>query len=451
MIKIKSHLDDEGHVAISKKLIRIDRLLGNVLADAVADAAAVTVKPSLNIVSAAKWCDSRGFTVAKRIAIIQADAWKNSLEVYELKPLPKINVVKQSTVNASALLTHVRQGHRLTKVSNGHRCSGCLVFRSSTNFKYWSLNKCRPKPLNYMLVSRHRSNKRAKVDPYGLEPNPIASSQTSAYDCVDQFSGASSSHCPPSHDIVVQSNGASASTHVANISSAGCQFDVSDDEFPLSEDFDQPTDQACDHVDFPEQWDFGMFQDEDVPSAGSGTSNVDFPPEVVLSVPRGRWIKGKRSAVGTPYEGLVVTGSKTEQRKRVATVRSINALNHSSAKVAASAALATTRQNVGIANSMVDRFGHYGSDGIQYNHDVIDNVHVSHDVKNVHGHPNAFYCGICGAWSAGGSIRNLSEVCSGRVVAARAFQLRLLQVGVIPKPGAVIPAHARKRKLCSSN
>ena len=115
--------------------------------------------------------------------------------------------------------------------------------------------------------------------------------------------------------------------------------------------------------------------------------------------------------------------------------------------MAATAALATTRQNVGIANDIIDRHGVGGSEGPEYNHDVVDQVHPSHCIKTVHGHPNAFFCGYCGAWSSGGSsLKNLSEVCSGKVVKARAFQLRLLQVGVIPKPGATIPAHACSRQ-----
>ena len=74
MFKVKSHLDKIGAVAITDGRIRIDRLLGNALADTVADAAAIVLEPCLNTVSTAKWCDRIGFSVAKRIAVCQADA-----------------------------------------------------------------------------------------------------------------------------------------------------------------------------------------------------------------------------------------------------------------------------------------------------------------------------------------------------------------------------------------
>ena len=124
------------------------------------------------------------------------------------------------------------------------------------------------------------------------------------------------------------------------------------------------------------------------------------------------------------------------------TVGKINIQNRSNERLAASSALATTRQRIGVANDLIDRFDH--SDEVQVNHSIVDAVHFSHNILHVHGHPNAFYCDRCGAWSVGGSLRNLSEVCVGLVVQAHKFQLRLLQCGVIPTPGAKIPAHARK-------
>ena len=96
---------------------------------------------------------------------------------------------------------------------------------------------------------------------------------------------------------------------------------------------------------------------------GSGTSSAGAPLEVAFSVPRGRRLNRKMSAVDTPYEGLVVTGSRAEQRKRAAIVKSINFQSHRSAKVAASAALATIRQNVGNANLLIDRHGVGGREG----------------------------------------------------------------------------------------
>ena len=184
-------------------------------------------------------------------------------------------------------------------------------------------------------------------------------------------------------------------------------------------------------------------------SDGDGTPSAANPREVARSVPKGQRIRSKRPAAGTPYEGLLVTGNKADQLKRLATIRDINLSNRKARKTVAVTALATTRLNVDAANDLVDRHGL--GDSLQYDTALIDQAHHSHNIKEVHGHPNAFYCDRCGSWSAGGTnLRNLSDICIGVIVQARAFQLRLLQVGVLPYPGATIPEFARKRKARSA-
>ena len=220
-------------------------------------------------------------------------------------------------------------------------------------------------------------------------------------------------------------------------------FDDPDNDDMLSEENDL-LDQAPSCVFSEDQQVSYNPQENASASAGNGTPVVHFNPDVVLSVPKDRRIFKKRPAAGTPYEALAVTGNQSEQRRRIAIIKSINAQNHSSRKVVAAKALATVRKRIGEANQLVDRFG---QEDIEYDSNIIDRAHVSHNIKSVHNHPNAFYCDHCGAWSTGGSnLKSLSVACSGQVVKSRAFQLRLLQVGVIPKPGATIPVHARKKR-----
>ena len=62
-------------------------MVGNSLADAVAEEAASRVKPDLNCIKAAKRCEMLGFIVAKRLALIQADIWTAkdmAGDIYEL-------------------------------------------------------------------------------------------------------------------------------------------------------------------------------------------------------------------------------------------------------------------------------------------------------------------------------------------------------------------------------
>ena len=109
------------------------------------------------------------------------------------------------------------------------------------------------------------------------------------------------------------------------------------------------------------------------------------------SVPPGRRLRFKQSADGTQYKDLVVTGNQFERRRRKEEIRLINASNRSNEQVAARSALATVQRNIEVANELVDRFGH--GDDVAYDNGVVDQIHVSHDVKCVHGHPNAFYYG----------------------------------------------------------
>ena len=133
IFKVDSHLEEKGPKVIQNRDIRFDHLVGNALADEVAGAAAEKFKPNMNQLSKAKWSEILGFTVAKRLAIIQADIWANKSQddyIYELDKVPDKNETKQVVANSRAMLSLLRSGHRLHRSKAGHQCEGCKVYRA---------------------------------------------------------------------------------------------------------------------------------------------------------------------------------------------------------------------------------------------------------------------------------------------------------------------------------
>ena len=80
VIKVKSHLEDEGPSVIAQNKIGFHHMLANSLADVVAEEAAKRLLPDLNLERKAKKAERVGIGVAKRLALVQAD-------IYELEPL----------------------------------------------------------------------------------------------------------------------------------------------------------------------------------------------------------------------------------------------------------------------------------------------------------------------------------------------------------------------------
>ena len=114
--KVKSHTDKIGPRAIQQRLIRFDHFVGNALADEVAEADAKKLQPDVNMQVAAAWYEKMGFTVAKRLAIIQAEAWAQQEQVenlYELDLISTPELLPQSVANACAKSSLVTSGHRL--------------------------------------------------------------------------------------------------------------------------------------------------------------------------------------------------------------------------------------------------------------------------------------------------------------------------------------------------
>jgi hypothetical protein len=97
-----------------------------------------------------------------------------------------------------------------------------------------------------------------------------------------------------------------------------------------------------------------------------------------------------------------------------------------------------------LINQLVDRHGYV--DDVVHHCSVIDNIHPTHDAKQVRESAIALYCNRCGAWYNGGAVTNLREACPREIDVSRISQHRLLSLGVIPRKGARIPEHARKEQ-----
>ena len=483
MFKIKSHLDDEGAGAISGGKVRIDHLIGNMFADSVADEASRLCMPDINCIKSAERSNMFGYTVAKRLAIIQAHAWRCKPDAYELPSLPAVNAVVQSSANASALLTLVRSGHRLMPTKQGFKCENCLLYRATSRFSFWGEHVCQPKALGPMLKRRICENRRKSASAQDSDAPALHVVGSSAH---DSGALASSPHMRPRRNSTVVKTPAPICTlddsdFDGNFSEGDCHaqcFDDCSDPGVASSCFSQ--DRACSVVDnnidvnmsvpisTHDQDLIGTLPEEEAPPIGltgnSSSSGQRLPsrandeggistaPSVSLpchaAVSRGRRLHGKQSAIGTPYEDVAPVGSLAGLQRRQAKKRCVDRTNRRTEQAVAAKALAVASKNVSRANELVDRFGVQVT--VQATYSTIDQVHVSHDVKTVHNQPQAFFCDRCGAWSVGASLRSgLSSVCRGQVDQARKHQHRLLQCGVIPTPGARIPDNARKRKHCS--
>ena len=71
--------------------------------------------------------------------------------------------------------------------------------------------------------------------------------------------------------------------------------------------------------------------------------------------------------------------------------------------------------------------------------------HPTHRIVELHGDATTIYCKQCSAWSSRIALRSLSAPCHGLLKGGKS-QLRLLQCGVRPGPGAKLPAHLRMPK-----
>ena len=122
VIKVKSHLEDDGPSVIAQNKIGFHHMLANSLADVVAEEAAERLLPDLNLERKAKKAERVGIGVAKSLALVQADIWAKrgaAGDICELEPL----VVAEETSTRSAIEKVVdelvQQGHFLIRHNRG--------------------------------------------------------------------------------------------------------------------------------------------------------------------------------------------------------------------------------------------------------------------------------------------------------------------------------------------
>jgi hypothetical protein len=166
--------------------------------------------------------------------------------------------------------------------------------------------------------------------------------------------------------------------------------------------------------------------------ANSGTSLI------------GKRLRKKTNPINTRYKDIAILGTREEYLRRQSKVQSVQKHNKQEDAIAEHRANQMLYRNIGLTNQLVDR--HEYGDDVVHDCSVIDNIHPTHDVKQVRESAIALYCNRCGGWYNGGAITSLREACPGKIDRSRAFQHRLLSLGVIPRKGVRIPEHARKKQ-----
>ncbi len=135
----------------------------------------------------------------------------------------------------------------------------------------------------------------------------------------------------------------------------------------------------------------------------------------------------------------LVTREDAFARKRK--VKEITVENKKATKAARASSWSCAVNNLLIINNLIDSEGF--DDNIEY--ETRPNIHDSHDIKRV-GTQDAIYCARCSTWSSGKSLSHFALPCIGTIPTSSAFQLRLLQCGVVPTAGARIPLHCKKKQ-----
>ncbi len=154
-------------------------------------------------------------------------------------------------------------------------------------------------------------------------------------------------------------------------------------------------------------------------------------------------LRGKQSAEGTWYGGRQLDDRRLVTLREVKVARKRNAVvqatNRRLLRGAMARATSRAARDVSTVNSMVDEGG--WTDEAQC--DIGETPHVTHELRTSPG-LDVIYCRVCGAWSQGKRLRSLGKPChrDGK----RSGSVRLLQLGLLPVKGAVIPSHLKRKR-----
>ena len=163
VIKVKSHLEDVGPSVIMQSKIGFHHMLGNSLADVVAEEAAKRLLPDLNVDRKAKKAERIGIGVAKRLALVQADIWAKrgaAGDIYELEPLLTVEETRTRSATGKLVDALAQQGHLVVRHNTGLKCKGCNVYRADRQFSFWNRTPCVPRPCAAEVISQSRNKKR---------------------------------------------------------------------------------------------------------------------------------------------------------------------------------------------------------------------------------------------------------------------------------------------------
>jgi hypothetical protein len=336
-----------------------------------------------------------GFTIAKRLAIIQADIWvtkEQAGDIYELERLPEEDVVTQNTADRAVMQSLITKGHRLRPTARGHRCENCKLTRAASNFAFWDLNPCVPRPFACQILKRRCLTSTAVEQDVQPEKTPLRTNSAVA-----------------------------AQLHEVKPTSCLDNAELSD----FAEEDDEDTLGHCALEAF----------EVDITSA----SVIGSP---VGSLLKGKVIRGKTKPENTAYAHIRPLGSKLAAKSRKRKVHEVKTNIDKASKVARTNALVTMQGQIGSICEHINKQGF--ANGTDYNWGFADNIDPSHSLKAVGTEREAVFCERCGCWNAGGPLRLLKYPCAGSISQGRAYQHRLLTLGLIPRVGVKIPCHNRR-------
>ena len=381
ILKVKCRLDTEGPSAIQGRESDLEQLVGNTLADQVADIAAERNRPDTNALKSAKRCETFGFTVAKRLAIIQACIWeeqKDEARLFDLDFLIEPSNLLQSQSDADMRTTLVDNGHRLYRKGKGFSCDNCKTYRSIRNFSFWANASCKPRPPASLLV-RSRLKERAR----------LSSAQPATKDTA--------SHQP--------SKKARVNSSVFDDPEVGAISEEGEDDLFYSQ------------------------------SERPESSSLVAPERQEVSVPfRGKRLHKKSKPADTVYYNIRPRGSRAEHNARKRANYGVLRANERHTKHIKATAIRTMINSTNIINGSIDRQGLDGIDE-RYNWGFANAIHVSHLLRVVNSSNEAFFCTRCGYYNDGGALKALKKPCPGKVDGERAHLHRLLTRGQLPKDG----------------
>ena len=146
-VNVQSHLDDKDPGWLDINTIKTKDVLGNALADGVADAAAgwrqqldkSTIKEQQDV-------EDLTMKIALRLACIQQIHWDTGkgIKNWEMPPVTEAKEYKHDIIAAGLSQQLYQSGNRDQRWKNVHKCEHCKKFRCDNKFNLWLKVPCIP-------------------------------------------------------------------------------------------------------------------------------------------------------------------------------------------------------------------------------------------------------------------------------------------------------------------